>query len=69
MHKFLLADNRHYPFYVFKLLNRHWAGPLLLVPVYVFAIWSVSRTVGEPMPRLLRLETCSLYPPALVDHF
>ncbi|XP_076008264.1 dol-P-Glc:Glc(2)Man(9)GlcNAc(2)-PP-Dol alpha-1,2-glucosyltransferase [Genypterus blacodes] len=40
VHKYLLADNRHFPFYVWKkLYQRHELVRFLLVPVYVFAAW------------------------------
>ncbi|XP_062051045.1 putative Dol-P-Glc:Glc(2)Man(9)GlcNAc(2)-PP-Dol alpha-1,2-glucosyltransferase isoform X1 [Lepus europaeus] len=42
-HKYLLADNRHYTFYVWKrVFQRHAAVKYLLVPVYLFAAWSVA---------------------------
>lgn len=41
VHKYLLADNRHYPFYVWKkIFQRHELVRFLLVPAYVFAGWS-----------------------------
>ncbi|XP_029317814.1 dol-P-Glc:Glc(2)Man(9)GlcNAc(2)-PP-Dol alpha-1,2-glucosyltransferase [Cottoperca gobio] len=41
VHKYLLADNRHFPFYVWKrLFQRHELVRFLLVPVYVFAGWN-----------------------------
>ncbi|KAM4615086.1 dol-P-Glc:Glc(2)Man(9)GlcNAc(2)-PP-Dol alpha-1,2-glucosyltransferase [Polymixia lowei] len=41
VHKFLLADNRHFPFYVWKrLFQRHELVRFLLVPVYVYAGWN-----------------------------
>lgn len=41
VHKYLLADNRHYPFYVWKkIFQRHELVQYLLVPAYVFAGWS-----------------------------
>ncbi|MBN3326446.1 AG10A glucosyltransferase, partial [Atractosteus spatula] len=40
VHKYLLADNRHYPFYIWKkIFQRHELVPFLLVPGYVFAVW------------------------------
>ncbi|CAH1785046.1 unnamed protein product [Owenia fusiformis] len=42
-HKFLLADNRHYTFYIWaRIFRRHWLIPYMLIPGYVFAIWTVS---------------------------
>lgn len=41
VHRYLLADNRHYPFYVWKrLFQRHELVRFALVPVYVFAGWN-----------------------------
>ncbi|XP_071389951.1 dol-P-Glc:Glc(2)Man(9)GlcNAc(2)-PP-Dol alpha-1,2-glucosyltransferase isoform X2 [Centroberyx affinis] len=41
VHKYLLADNRHFPFYVWKrLFQRHELVRFLLVPAYVFAGWN-----------------------------
>ncbi|XP_060926636.1 dol-P-Glc:Glc(2)Man(9)GlcNAc(2)-PP-Dol alpha-1,2-glucosyltransferase [Limanda limanda] len=41
VHKYLLADNRHFPFYVWrKLYQSHELVRFLLVPVYVFAGWN-----------------------------
>ncbi|XP_056132587.1 dol-P-Glc:Glc(2)Man(9)GlcNAc(2)-PP-Dol alpha-1,2-glucosyltransferase [Lampris incognitus] len=41
VHKYLLADNRHFPFYVWrKLFQRHELVRFLLVPMYVFAGWN-----------------------------
>ncbi|KAG8512267.1 Dol-P-Glc:Glc(2)Man(9)GlcNAc(2)-PP-Dol alpha-1,2-glucosyltransferase [Galemys pyrenaicus] len=42
-HKYLLADNRHYTFYVWKrVFQRHEVVKYLLVPGYIFAGWSVA---------------------------
>lgn len=41
VHKYLLSDNRHYTFYVWrKLFNRHWTARYLLIPVYGFS-WMI----------------------------
>ncbi|KAM9845973.1 dol-P-Glc:Glc(2)Man(9)GlcNAc(2)-PP-Dol alpha-1,2-glucosyltransferase [Aulostomus maculatus] len=41
VHKYLLADNRHFPFYVWKrIFQRHELVRFLLVPAYVFAGWN-----------------------------
>ncbi|KAM8974025.1 dol-P-Glc:Glc(2)Man(9)GlcNAc(2)-PP-Dol alpha-1,2-glucosyltransferase [Pelodytes ibericus] len=43
IHKYLLADNRHYPFYVWKkIFQRHELVKYFLVPGYIFAAWSVA---------------------------
>ncbi|XP_063073955.1 dol-P-Glc:Glc(2)Man(9)GlcNAc(2)-PP-Dol alpha-1,2-glucosyltransferase [Engraulis encrasicolus] len=46
VHKYLLADNRHFPFYVWqRVFQRHPLVRYLLVPVYVFAAWSFQDTL------------------------
>ncbi|XP_071702212.1 dol-P-Glc:Glc(2)Man(9)GlcNAc(2)-PP-Dol alpha-1,2-glucosyltransferase-like [Rutidosis leptorrhynchoides] len=41
-HPYLLADNRHYPFYIWrKLINAHWSTRYLLVPLYVYSWISI----------------------------
>ncbi|KAJ1667880.1 glucosyltransferase [Coemansia sp. RSA 1646] len=46
-HAFLLSDNRHYPFYVWKnVYRRHWAVKYLVVPAYVYAIAAIHRCTG-----------------------
>jgi alpha-1,2-glucosyltransferase len=41
-HPFLLADNRHYTFYIWKgFFRRHWACKYILVPVYTFCAWAL----------------------------
>ncbi|XP_032077285.1 dol-P-Glc:Glc(2)Man(9)GlcNAc(2)-PP-Dol alpha-1,2-glucosyltransferase-like [Thamnophis elegans] len=43
VHKYLLADNRHYTFYVWrKIFQRHELVKYILVPVYIFAGWSFT---------------------------
>ncbi|XP_032914920.1 putative Dol-P-Glc:Glc(2)Man(9)GlcNAc(2)-PP-Dol alpha-1,2-glucosyltransferase [Catharus ustulatus] len=45
-HKYLLADNRHYTFYVWrKVFQRHELVKYLLVPFYIFAGWSFADTL------------------------
>jgi alpha-1,2-glucosyltransferase len=47
-HPFLLADNRHYTFYVWrKIYRRHWTAPYLSTPLYVFAFSAVFDRLGE----------------------
>jgi len=42
-HPYLLADNRHYTFYIWsKLFRRFELLRFALIPVYLFAIWSVA---------------------------
>ncbi|XP_001375135.2 dol-P-Glc:Glc(2)Man(9)GlcNAc(2)-PP-Dol alpha-1,2-glucosyltransferase isoform X1 [Monodelphis domestica] len=43
VHKYLLADNRHYTFYVWKrIFQRYEFVKYLLVPCYLFAGWSIA---------------------------
>ncbi|KAJ2784832.1 glucosyltransferase [Coemansia javaensis] len=45
-HPFLLSDNRHYPFYVWKnVFRRHWAARYAAVPAYVCAATGVQRAL------------------------
>lgn len=46
VHKYLLSDNRHYPFYVWKkVFQRHELMRFLLVPAYIFAAWNLLDTL------------------------
>ncbi|KAH9328963.1 hypothetical protein KI387_001071, partial [Taxus chinensis] len=41
-HPYLLADNRHYPFYIWrKFIHAHWLMKYLLIPLYVYSWWSI----------------------------
>jgi len=42
VHEYLLADNRHYPFYIWrKIYGRHWSVRYLVIPCYLCAGWSL----------------------------
>jgi alpha-1,2-glucosyltransferase len=47
IHPYTLADNRHYVFYVFRILRRHPAIRYLAVPAYFICAWLVTNTMGE----------------------
>ena len=47
VHPFTLADNRHYMFYVFRILLRHPSIRYLAVPVYFVCAWGSLITVGS----------------------
>ncbi|GME26814.1 Alpha- glucosyltransferase alg10 [Neofusicoccum parvum] len=47
IHPFTLADNRHYVFYVFRILRLHPAIKYLAVPVYVLSGWTVIQALGS----------------------
>ena len=47
VHPFTLADNRHYVFYVFRLLLRHPIVKYAVVPVYFVCAWLVLASLGQ----------------------
>ncbi|MCJ1284583.1 glucosyltransferase [Xylographa opegraphella] len=46
VHSFTLADNRHYPFYVFRLLLRHPAIKYLVTPIYYVCAWAAVASMS-----------------------
>lgn len=50
VHPFTLADNRHYVFYVFRILLRHPALKYLAVPIYLLCGWAVLATLTTRSP-------------------
>uniref|UniRef100_A0A1J3D106 Dol-P-Glc:Glc(2)Man(9)GlcNAc(2)-PP-Dol alpha-1,2-glucosyltransferase n=1 Tax=Noccaea caerulescens TaxID=107243 RepID=A0A1J3D106_NOCCA len=47
-HPYLLADNRHYPFYLWrKVINAHWLIKYMLVPVYVYSWFSILTLLAK----------------------
>lgn len=48
IHPFTLADNRHYIFYVFRILLKHPALKYLAAPVYFACMWAVLQSLGVP---------------------
>ena len=55
VHPFTLADNRHYIFYIFRILLRHPLVKYLATPIYLICGWSAITAVGglpntEPLP-------------------
>ncbi|KZO94958.1 glycosyltransferase family 59 protein [Calocera viscosa TUFC12733] len=62
VHPFLLSDNRHYTFYIWRrILSPHPLAPYLYAPVYVacFWVWTV-RLGNQPVLPLLSLLVCTL---------
>ncbi|XP_074311718.1 dol-P-Glc:Glc(2)Man(9)GlcNAc(2)-PP-Dol alpha-1,2-glucosyltransferase isoform X2 [Silene latifolia] len=52
-HPYLLADNRHYTFYIWrKVLNAHWSMRYLLVPVYVYSWLSILGILGKTKSKI-----------------
>lgn len=48
VHPYTLADNRHYVFYVFRILRRHPIIKYLAVPTYYICAWLVTNALGMP---------------------
>ncbi|KAL8957455.1 MAG: hypothetical protein Q9193_005275 [Seirophora villosa] len=46
VHPFTLADNRHYMFYIFRLLFRHPSIKYLVVPIYFMCAWAAITGLG-----------------------
>ncbi|KAL8735114.1 MAG: hypothetical protein Q9166_000990 [cf. Caloplaca sp. 2 TL-2023] len=46
VHPFTLADNRHYTFYIFRLLLRHPSIKYLVVPIYFICAWAAITAFG-----------------------
>ena len=47
VHPFILADNRHYVFYVFRLLLRNWFIKYAAVPIYFLCAWVAIAALGD----------------------
>ncbi|KAL9110616.1 MAG: hypothetical protein Q9227_004793 [Pyrenula ochraceoflavens] len=47
IHPFTLADNRHYTFYVFRILRLHPILFYLAIPVYLFCAWLAIIALGD----------------------
>lgn len=63
VHRYLLADNRHFPFYVWRrIYQRHELVRFLLVPGYVFAAWTFADTLlhGRSLFWALAFAVCLL---------
>ena len=52
VHPFTLADNRHYMFYVFRILLRHWSIKYIVVPIYYICAWAVITAFGGQEARI-----------------
>ncbi|EGF82982.1 hypothetical protein BATDEDRAFT_21258 [Batrachochytrium dendrobatidis JAM81] len=47
-HPFLLADNRHFTFYIWKNIFRQYAeARYVLIPVYMFCAWAIVRQLAK----------------------
>ncbi|KAK0091929.1 hypothetical protein PV326_002500 [Microctonus aethiopoides] len=48
VHPYLLADNRHYVFYVWsKLMGRYYTAKYFLIPIYAFTIYCLVSSIRE----------------------
>ncbi|TKA78474.1 hypothetical protein B0A49_03851 [Cryomyces minteri] len=56
VHPFTLADNRHYMFYVFRLLTRCPATKYLAAPVYFVCGWGIVQSLGGPLRQMFSAE-------------
>ncbi|KAG2187304.1 hypothetical protein INT44_004989 [Umbelopsis vinacea] len=55
-HPYLLADNRHYSFYLWrKLYKRHWSVRYLLTPIYMACGWLCYITIAPSVTVLFLL--------------
>ena len=53
VHPFTLADNRHYMFYIFRILLRHWTIKYLVIPIYFTCAWLVLAALGNSAGTLI----------------
>lgn len=52
-HPYLLADNRHYPFYIWrKVINAHQLMKYFLVPFYVYSWLSILHILGKARSKI-----------------
>lgn len=52
-HPYLLADNRHYTFYLWrKVINYHMLMKYLLVPLYVYSWFSIFGILAKTRPKI-----------------
>ncbi|XP_058793684.1 putative Dol-P-Glc:Glc(2)Man(9)GlcNAc(2)-PP-Dol alpha-1,2-glucosyltransferase [Phymastichus coffea] len=57
VHPYILADNRHYSFYIWKnFMNKYFFFKYLLVPIYFFAIYAILKSLSH-----LRLLSLTAY--------
>lgn len=47
IHPFLLADNRHFTFYIFKKLISHRYSQIFAIPLYHFSTWIIITTLNK----------------------
>lgn len=48
VHPYLLADNRHYTFYIWnRFYGKHLIIRYLLIPVYIFGLFVISKSLSQ----------------------
>lgn len=52
IHPFTLADNRHYMFYVFRILLRHPFIKYLAAPIYLICAWACLTALSQNQPTI-----------------
>lgn len=57
VHPFTLADNRHYVFYVFRILMRRPFIKYAATPVYFLCGWAAISTLGGTFPEVAQVQT------------
>ncbi|KAJ3685642.1 hypothetical protein LUZ61_014806 [Rhynchospora tenuis] len=58
-HPYLLADNRHYTFYIWRrLIQAHWSMKYALIPLYIYSWFSILTTLGKEQKRIWVLSFC-----------
>jgi alpha-1,2-glucosyltransferase len=60
VHPFTLSDNRHYVFYIFAILRRHWIIKYAVIPIYFICGWLVLTAFGgapesQPNQKTIRI--------------
>ncbi|KAJ0235079.1 Dol-P-Glc:Glc(2)Man(9)GlcNAc(2)-PP-Dol alpha-1,2-glucosyltransferase [Hirschfeldia incana] len=73
-HPYLLADNRHYPFYLWrKIINAHWLMKYMLVPVYIYSWFSILTLLAKNRRKIwvlvYFLATCAVLVPTPLIEF
>lgn len=69
-HPFLLSDNRHYTFYVWRLYLFHPLLPYTFIPVYLACGWAWFLRIGECrllLARTRRLLACRQRSDSIAD--
>ncbi|XP_062184698.1 dol-P-Glc:Glc(2)Man(9)GlcNAc(2)-PP-Dol alpha-1,2-glucosyltransferase isoform X2 [Phragmites australis] len=52
-HPYLLADNRHYTFYIWrKVIQVNWMMKYILIPLYVYSWFSIINILGKSQTRV-----------------